>query len=268
MKISNNLKIILFSILIGSSACMIAVFAFSSPGSNQPPNGNPTFWLLNGTSMYYSGGSVGIGTNNPYGVLNLTGGNTLSSFTGTSTGMLKLQSPTTAVGQWIALDFQQYAGSLATARIAERITSGGSYLDFGTSNSWGSGITNQAMTIDMNGNVGIGATTPGASLEVKGTMKIFGAWSSYSPGTVYQAPTDGFVVAALFGNSAWGNIMGYTDSNNPPTTLRCAASQDYQRTGADRNSFTMPVRKGDYWLVNSSIGPNGSVSIYWMPLGT
>ncbi len=73
MKISNNLKIILFSILIGSSACMIAVFAFSSPGSNQPPNGNPTFWLLNGTSMYYSNGNVGIGTTTPAYKLDVAG---------------------------------------------------------------------------------------------------------------------------------------------------------------------------------------------------
>ncbi len=60
-----NLKLISLSILIGSSACVIAVFAFSSPGANNPPNGNPTFWLLSGTNMYYSGGNVGIGITNP-----------------------------------------------------------------------------------------------------------------------------------------------------------------------------------------------------------
>ncbi len=61
----NKLKTLFLSILIGSFAGAIASFAFSSPGSNQPPNGNPIFWLLSGTSMYYTAGNVGIGTNSP-----------------------------------------------------------------------------------------------------------------------------------------------------------------------------------------------------------
>ncbi len=71
--VSNNLKILFFSTLIGSGACMIAVFAFSSPGVNQPPSGNPVFWLLSGTSMYYSAGSVGIGTSSPSTALEVNG---------------------------------------------------------------------------------------------------------------------------------------------------------------------------------------------------
>ncbi len=61
----NKLKTLFLSILIGSFAGAIASFAFSSPGSNQPPNGNPIFWLLSGTSMYYTAGNVGIGTSTP-----------------------------------------------------------------------------------------------------------------------------------------------------------------------------------------------------------
>ena len=69
-----SLKIIFLSIAIGLFACAISIFAFSSPGSNQPPNGNPLFWLLSGTSMYYSGGSVGIGTSTPGTLLDVNGG--------------------------------------------------------------------------------------------------------------------------------------------------------------------------------------------------
>ena len=83
--ISSNLKILSLSITIGLFACAISIFAFSSPGSNQPPNGNPIFWLLSGTSMYYTAGNVGIGTNNPVATFDVGG-----------TGSMKIPVGTTA----------------------------------------------------------------------------------------------------------------------------------------------------------------------------
>ncbi len=71
--ISNNLKVLFLSIAIGLFACAISIFAFSSPGANQPPNGNPIFWLLSGTSMYYTAGNVGIGTASPAATLDVGG---------------------------------------------------------------------------------------------------------------------------------------------------------------------------------------------------
>ncbi len=72
MKKSNIFTILFLSIAIGLFACAIAVLAFTNPGS-QPPNGNPVFWLLSGTSMYYSAGSVGIGTSTPSVQLEVNG---------------------------------------------------------------------------------------------------------------------------------------------------------------------------------------------------
>ena len=108
------------------------------------------------------------------------------------------------------------------------------------------------------GNVGIGTTDPGATLEVKGTMKVFGAWESKSNNTVYQAETDGFVCA--YNTGATGNtIYGQTDSSNPPATVR---AYDRVDTVWSRLGITMPVRKGDYWRVG------GASVVYWLPLGT
>jgi hypothetical protein len=45
-------------------------------------------------------------------------------------------------------------------------TPSGSKLFAGTSNNYGTGITNTALTIDQNGNVGIGTTTPGGQFEL------------------------------------------------------------------------------------------------------
>jgi hypothetical protein len=82
----------------------------------------------------------------------------------------------------------------------------------------------------------------------------FGAWASKSNNTVYQAATDGFVVAMGDGSS---DVAGYTNGSNPPTTLRCYFAPDTFIGG-----FTMPVRKNDYWkTVNAS-------TVYWLPLGS
>jgi hypothetical protein len=85
----------------------------------------------------------------------------------------------------------------------------------------------------------------------------FGAWATKSNNTVYQATTDGFVIA--FKNSG-GNLMyGYTDGSNPPTTAIAAQQTD---AWGDEASFTMPVRSGDYWKVT------GATNVFWIPLGS
>lgn len=55
-----------------------------------------------------------------------------------------------------------------TGRIAVRSSNQGSYMKFGTSNSYASGITNEAFNIDPAGNVGFGGeTNPNSSIGVK-----------------------------------------------------------------------------------------------------
>jgi len=126
-----------------------------------------------------------------------------------------------------------------------------------------------------NGNIGIGTTGPNYKLDVNGNVNAtayygdgshltgtsagFGAWASKSTNTVYQAATDGFVLAGLTGDNMYVN--GLSDSFNPPTTVRI---QDQCYNASNKQAgITMPVRKNDYWEVTT----NGSTYVWWIPLG-
>jgi len=83
----------------------------------------------------------------------------------------------------------------------------------------------------------------------------FGSWASKSNDTVYQAATDGFVIAYKAGDADY--LAGYTDGSNPPTTLRVRA----RGLGGNQVSITMPVKKSDYWKVVKA------GNVWWMPIG-
>jgi len=142
----------------------------------------------------------------------------------------------------------------------------------------------------VDGNVGIGTAIPSQKLHVAGNVRItglvncntidtdgsgnlvcgtdeagagggFGAWVSKSNNTVYQAATDGFVIA--YSGMNWTrDIMGYTDSSNPPTTMRIRSRLNTYHSGTSIASITMPVKKNDYWKLTGD-----ATTIYWIPLG-
>lgn len=74
--------------------------------------------------------------------------------------------------------------------------------------------------------------------------------------TVYQAVTDGFVIAN--GNSSELLMYGYTDDSNPPTTQRAIGGGS---SGNHYDTFFMPVKKDDYWKTSGA-----DSYIYWIPL--
>ncbi len=89
-------------------------------------------------------------------------------FTGTATGTAILVN-SLGTGNYTTLDFGN-SGSTAAgvpeSRIGSIRTTTGSFLQFGTSNSYLNGITNTAMTISPVGNVGVGTTSPARALQV------------------------------------------------------------------------------------------------------
>jgi hypothetical protein len=97
--------------------------------------------------------NVGIGTTSPNTKLQVYKA-AASSFTGTSPGALIVTDSTNTLNYFTSIDFNTTSSSsIPFARIGMGYTSNGSTLNFGTSNSYASGITNTAMTIDPTGDL-------------------------------------------------------------------------------------------------------------------
>lgn len=144
----------------------------------------------------------------------------------------------------------------------------GAYMAFMTRTN--GSATAERMRIDNNGNVGLGTTTPGGTLDVVGTVKILGTRTSgLTLGTVYQAASDGFVFVACYAlASSQASLTLYTDASNPPTTAWAVniCVSDSGGNAQSTCSFTYPVKKGEYYRVTGSqIGT--CVSYNFTPMG-
>lgn len=91
----------------------------------------------------------------------------------------------------------------------------------------------------------------------------YGAWTTKSISTVYQATTDGIAILVTTGGGDRDHLI-YSDSSNPPTTPRCRFHT--YPDGSENNSCSTPVRKGDYYQATYSSG-SGSPVVYWLPTG-
>ena len=125
-----------------------------------------------------SSGNVGVGTSSPNTRLQVYKA-AASAFTGTSPGALIVTDSTNTLNYFTSIDFNTTnVPSVPFARIGMGYTSGGSTLNFGTSNVYASGITNTAMTIGPTGIITMSAYTAGTA-----TFSAAGVISSVSDET-------------------------------------------------------------------------------------
>jgi hypothetical protein len=122
---------------------------------------------------YFNGGNVGIGTASPECKLDIHDHTSATTFIADNNAGVRITNWGGSTG-WSLLGF---GGSSSTysrnlSQIGSLSASSGTYLAFGTSNNYGTGITNQAMTIDPSGNVGIGTVSPAQKLHVAGSTLI------------------------------------------------------------------------------------------------
>jgi hypothetical protein len=87
--------------------------------------------------------------------------------------------------------------------------SAGSYMYFGTSNGYSTGITQRSLIIDPNGNVGIGTSSPSAPLHILGTSTITNMLienTNASGYALYQSKVNGSAYTWQFGGWANGSF--------------------------------------------------------------
>jgi len=124
------------------------------------------------TSLFANTDKIGIGHNNPAAYNNTLSIKGKDSTTFTGTQPLGLGVLNGGNYDLAGIDFKNLAGNSLAGRIGVSVTGGGGYLLFGTSNNYATGITNTALTIDPNGNVGvgIGVANAAAKLDVNGSI--------------------------------------------------------------------------------------------------
>ena len=143
-------SIILNGTAMGTTQLLSVPYALYAEKSGNAGTINP--WSQNGSSIFYNGGSVGIGTSNPYSSLDIRGiagdGGSLNLSTADELHELKLWSghnsmPASLIG-WHNTDKLIFA-------------------------SGADGAYNPQVTITGDGKVGIGTSVPSTSLEIKGS---------------------------------------------------------------------------------------------------
>jgi hypothetical protein len=160
-----------------------------------------------------------------------------STFTGTSPGALLLTDSSNTLNYFTSIDFNTTnAPSVPYARIGMSYTSGGSTLSFGTSNSYASGITNTAMTIDPTGNLLVGATSGNYHILAK-TLA-----SNYATAVINNSATTPYGLVISLGAVSGGAGGGFF-------------------TCADNANRLIIAGNGNVTNVNNSYGAISDVSV-------
>jgi hypothetical protein len=89
----------------------------------------------------------------------------------------------------------------------------------------------------------------------------FGSPTMPAESTAYLAATDGFLYGYAEGDT---EIILYSDSSNPPTTVRSAAGN--AGTLFAKKAVFCPVKRGDYYKFTDSDGGGTSAIVFFTPI--
>ena len=124
----------------------------------------------------------------------------------------------------------------------------------------------------MGGNVGIGTTEPDATLDVDGTVSIFGDWTTTDSlgntlvkDAIYKATTDGIVCATVMRTNNNAYINAYSGPSSSPSYPESVLTQGLPEGYSRYAAVTLPVKKDDYWRIYVL---EGTPTIRWLPMGS
>lgn len=201
-------------------------------------------------------GTVGIGETTPVTPLTIATTNKLgSTFTGNTNGEgLTVTQTNYTSGNYISLVEAAYDDSgdgSPNVRIGAMFDGGGSNLAFGTSNSYGSGITNTAMFIDSVGAVGIGTSSPVALLTIEAADGVMA--NQYVAKFTNSEATTGqnYGVFVAGGSSSADESFSVRNFDNSATYLKVRGDGN---VGINTSSMsnTLQVNGNGLRLVNSA----------------
>jgi hypothetical protein len=118
----------------------------------------------------------------------------------------------TGATDYSGIDFRSAnSGSTPVGRIALVAGGGGSFLSFGTSNSYGSGVTNTAMTIDPSGDLGVNIAAP----NIAGWGKAITLNGNAAASAAYELSFNGALTGYLSYTTSTSQVNLYNFGNAP-----------------------------------------------------
>jgi hypothetical protein len=202
--------------------------------------------VLGNSSLFEAGGNVGIGTAAPGAALSIgkASNATLANIAQTASGdAIDIQIPNMAYEEYLpGLVWTTDSNNPTKPKMGiwGKLTASGSYLQFGTTSAWSAGINNTAMTIDYNGKVGIGTTSPASALDV----------SSFGSGAVVSL-------------AARANPGGTGSSN-----FNSVVFDNTYGAGNFKNQFSLRSAGVEKWSLGNDVNGTGAQNFYIYSAGT